>query len=114
MPYDPTLPSAGPQGRDMNGRMAVMPGYGEPIEIRDYQVPDPEPGGMILEIQQAAICGSDLHIWRGDTANEPESAAALGFGHEGFGRVCRLGEGTTVDDAGRPLNVGDRVIHHVL
>ena len=98
----------------MNGRMAVLPGYGEPVEIREYPVPDPEPGGMILEIEQAAICGSDLHVWRGDTANEPESAAALGFGHEGFGRVCRLGEGTITDNAGRPLRIGDRVIHHVL
>jgi threonine dehydrogenase-like Zn-dependent dehydrogenase len=97
----------------MDGRMAVMPGYGEPIEIREYQVPEPEPGGMILKIQQAAICGSDLHVWRGDTRSEPEPPAALGFGHEGFGRVHVLGAGTTADDAGQPLSVGDRVIHHV-
>jgi threonine dehydrogenase-like Zn-dependent dehydrogenase len=98
----------------MNGRMAVLPGYGEPIEIREYEVPEPEPGGMILRIEQAAICGSDLHVWRGDTSSEPEPAAALGFGHEGFGRVYKLGPGTATDDAGRPLRVGDRVIHHVL
>jgi threonine dehydrogenase-like Zn-dependent dehydrogenase len=96
------------------GRVAVLSGYGRKVTLERFQVPDPEPGGMILKIEQAAICGSDLHVWRGDTSREPASPADLGFGHEGFGTVLELGPGTTQDDAGRPLQVGDRVIHHVL
>ncbi len=97
----------------MRGRVATLRGYGRPVELEEYAVPDPEPGGMILRIQQAAICGSDLHVWRGDTSNEPDSPAGLGFGHEGFGTIVALGKGTTTDNAGHPIAVGDRVVHSV-
>src|SRR5262249_41685055 len=46
----------------LRGRVATLRGYGQPIELEEYVVPEPEPGGMILEIEQAAICGSDLHV----------------------------------------------------
>jgi L-iditol 2-dehydrogenase len=98
----------------VQGRVAVLGASGHPIELREYEVPEPEPGGAILKIEQSAICGSDLHIWRGDTAGDAAGPAALGFGHEGFGTVFALGKGTTADDAGRPLAIGDRVIHHVM
>lgn len=97
----------------MKGRVAVLRGYNQPVVLEEYDVPDPEPGGIILKMEQAAICGSDLHVWRAETAAEPVGPAGLGFGHEGFGRVAVLGEGTTTDNAGRPLSVGDRVVHHV-
>lgn len=97
----------------MRGRVAILPGYGEPVEIREYDVPAPEPGGLIVKIEQATVCGSDLHVWRAETAAQSSDPAALGFGHEGFGRIVALGSGTTVDDAGQRLAVGDRVVHGV-
>lgn len=100
--------------QEVQGRVAVLGSSGQPIELREYAVPEPEPGGMILKVEQSAICGSDLHIWRGDTSHDGAGPAALGFGHEGFGTVFALGAGTTTDDAGRTLAVGDRVIHHVM
>lgn len=95
----------------IKGRVAVLKGPGRPIELQDFDLPEPEPGGMILKVRQAAICGSDLHVWRGEASGNP---AALGFGHEGFGVVHALGEGVTTDDAGQLLKIGDRVIHHVM
>jgi len=29
-------------------------------------VPDPEPGALLVKLTRAGICGSDLHIWRGE------------------------------------------------
>ena len=98
----------------MRGRIAELREVGKPVELAEYDVPDPEPGGLVVQVEQAAICGSDLHVWRGETAAEGVSAAAMGFGHEGFGRVVALGAGTTADDAGTPLALGDRVVHHVM
>src|SRR2546429_9778375 len=46
-------------------RMAVFHGAGKPFEIREYPVPDPEPGAMLIKVALANVCGSDLHYWRG-------------------------------------------------
>jgi threonine dehydrogenase-like Zn-dependent dehydrogenase len=83
-----------------------------PFEIREYPVPDPEPGGMIVRIRQAGICGSDLHSWHGHQGPQGTiSANGRLMGHEGSGVIARLGAGVTTDALGQPLKEGDRVIH---
>src|SRR5918911_3161549 len=47
------------------GRAAVFVGTGQPLEIREYPVPEPEPGAALVQIMLANVCGSDLHLWRG-------------------------------------------------
>src|SRR3989442_10127275 len=48
------------------GRLAVFHGTGKPFEIREYPVPEPEPGAILIRIALANICGSDMHYWRGE------------------------------------------------
>jgi hypothetical protein len=55
----------------VQGRVAVLPDTGGTIELREYDVPEPEAGGLILKVQQAPVCGSDLHIWRGTRQRTP-------------------------------------------
>ena len=50
----------------MKGRAVLFMGARKPFEITEYDVPDPEPGDIVLKITQAGVCGSDLHSWRGD------------------------------------------------
>ncbi len=94
------------------GRAAIYHGLGKPMEIKEYPVPEPEPGAILVRTRRADICGSDLHMWRGDV-----DLAALGqplpviLGHEMVGAVEKLGEGVTTDSAGQPLAEGDRVVH---
>jgi threonine dehydrogenase-like Zn-dependent dehydrogenase len=90
------------------GRVAVLREYGRPIELEEFEVPDPEPGALVVKIEQAGICGSDLNIMRGVSPLNPGGRA---LGHEGFGSVYRLGPGLTTDSLGRPLHEGDRIIH---
>ena len=94
------------------GRAALFFGPGKPMEIAELPVPDPEPGAVVVRITRANICGSDLHIWRGD--------GVLGLmarddgriiGHEMTGVVHKLGAGVTTDWAGVPLAEGDRVVY---
>jgi len=93
------------------GRAALFYGAGRPFELKEYPVPDPEPGAVVMRITLANVCGSDLHQWRGEM-----DLKALGrplpqiLGHEMTGTVHQLGEGVTRDTAGVPLNVGDRVL----
>ncbi len=68
------------------------------------EVPDPkieQPTDVIVKMVATTICGTDLHILKGDV---PEVAIDRILGHEGIGVVTEVGEGVT------QLAVGDRVI----
>src|SRR5215212_10799230 len=93
------------------GRAAAFYGPGNSFRINEYQLPDPEPGAILLKTSVANVCGSDLHQWRGEF-----DLAAFGrpypqiLGHEMAATVHRLGEGVTRDTAGEDLHEGDRVV----
>ncbi len=94
------------------GRAALFFGPGKPMELRDLSVPDPRPGAVVVRVTRANICGSDLHIWRGDgTLGAAASADGRQIGHEMTGVVHALGDGVSGDWAGQPLAVGDRVVY---
>ena len=94
----------------MKGRVAVLKAYGGEFELREYPVPDPEPGAILIKLTRAGVCGSDLHIWRGEMKETYGALPKdLTFGHEMCGKVERLGAGITTDSMGRPLCEGDRV-----
>lgn len=95
----------------MKGRVVVLKEYLKPFEIQEYDVPDPEPGAIVLRITQAGICGSDLHRWRGDQVNVPLPRTGFCPGHEGTGVVYKLGKGITTDSLGKPLKEGDRLMY---
>jgi threonine dehydrogenase-like Zn-dependent dehydrogenase len=94
------------------GRAVVYQGHREPpdvFRIQEYPVPEPRPGGLLIEMTLANICGSDMHTYRGEGAAR-HATRPRHQGHEGTGRVAALGEGVTADSNGVPLSVGDRVI----
>ncbi len=93
------------------GSIAVFNGARQPFDLREFPVPDPEPGALVIRMRMANVCGSDLHYWRGDTDLEARGFALPGtLGHEGTGEIVKLGAGVTVDTAGQPLQEGDRVV----
>jgi threonine dehydrogenase-like Zn-dependent dehydrogenase len=98
----------------MKGRVIAFTGPRQPFQFYEYDVPDPEPGAMVLKITQAGICGTDLHAWRGDDktgayGNPPPPGRTIG--HEGTGVVYKLGAGVTTDSQGKTIKEGDRVVH---
>src|SRR5688500_19402577 len=93
-----------------SGRIADIHRTGNPFEIREYPVPDPQPGAALIKISLANVCGSDLHYWRGEQDYARMGRPLpLNTGHEHVGTIARLGDGVTTDPAGRPVQVGDRV-----
>ncbi len=36
------------------------------IGYREHDLPEPEPGGILVAVVRANVCGSELHIWRGE------------------------------------------------
>jgi D-arabinose 1-dehydrogenase-like Zn-dependent alcohol dehydrogenase len=93
----------------VTGRVVVAKEYRQPFVIEEYDVPDPEPGGLILKITQAGVCGSDMHTWRDDQDAVPLPPGGRVMGHEGTGVVFRLGDGLTTDSLGKPIREGDRL-----
>ncbi len=75
------------------------------IEYLEYELPEPEPGGILAKIVRANVCGSELHIWKG---LHPTVKRCV-MGHEVVGRVARVGAGVERDFNGEPLGVGDRI-----
>ena len=67
-------------------------------------VPDPviqEPTDVIVRIDSSTICGTDLHILKGDV---PEVKPGTILGHEAVGTITEIGSAVTT------LAVGDRVL----
>jgi D-arabinose 1-dehydrogenase-like Zn-dependent alcohol dehydrogenase len=49
----------------MRGKAAIWWRAHEPLEIREYPVPDVRPDGILLKLKLANICGSDIHFVEG-------------------------------------------------
>src|SRR5215203_918637 len=93
----------------MNGRAAVTVPGAKAMEVREYPVPEPGAEEILVKITMAGICGSDLHMWRGEV---PWFQPAPGLqGHEMTGTIAKLGSNRKTDSLGRPLSEGDRVAY---
>ena len=91
-------------------RAALFFEPGKPFEIADFPIPEPKSDGVTLKITRSNICGSELHMWRGDgrlaKVVTPEGRI---LGHEATGVVHALGDDVTTDWNGAPLAEGDRI-----
>jgi threonine dehydrogenase-like Zn-dependent dehydrogenase len=93
------------------GKAAIYTDVGNPFEIREYPVPDPAPDGIVVRVTSAGICGSDLHVWRGDIRVTMMGPGPRILGHEMTGKVARLGANVRTDSLGAPLKEGDRIVY---
>lgn len=74
-------------------------GAGLPLQLEDMDQPVPAPGWVVLKVESAGICRSDLHIVRGAefTSKNRQIVAAppRTLGHEIAGTISALGDGVT-------------------
>jgi threonine dehydrogenase-like Zn-dependent dehydrogenase len=89
-------------------KAAVLEEYGKPVQIREVPIPEVEPRGILVKVEMAGICGTDIHQFHGTLTIKPPLPNIQG--HETIGRIVKLGEGRTIDVAGVPLNAGDRIM----
>jgi L-iditol 2-dehydrogenase len=94
-------------------RAAVFAAYGEPIQIREVPVPredELEPGALLVRVDVASICGSDVHQWDGLAQALAPASLPIILGHEMMGTVVAFGPGPREDSIGQPLAEGDRLL----
>jgi alcohol dehydrogenase len=70
------------------------------IAIEHVPIPRPRPGEAVIRVTLTTICGTDLHILKGEYPVRP----GLVIGHEPVGVIHELGVGVT------GYEVGDRVL----
>lgn len=74
----------------MNGRAAIFDGPMRPLRVAERALPEHlGPGEVLVEIDLATICGSDLHTLGG----RRREATPCILGHEGLGRAVACGAG---------------------
>ena len=88
----------------------VLPGNRE-LQIREFPVPEPGHGQVLVRMKASSLCGSDLRaIYRPiDQGTGPEAYRGVIAGHEPCGIIERVGPGVA------RFKVGDRVVlYHIV
>ena len=92
-------------------RAAVVHEFNAPIVVEDIPVPETiEPGALLVEIEVASMCGSDVHLWEGMLGNTLNPKLPCIPGHEMVGRILEFGDGPRRDSMDQELKEGDRVV----
>ncbi len=86
----------------------VLHKFGRPLEKREFPLPQPGKGEVLVELAAAGVCGSDAHMWRG---KDPRTPLPIILGHEGVGRVAAVG-GRKESLEGETVKEGDLVLWH--
>jgi L-iditol 2-dehydrogenase len=79
-----------------------MPAPGAALELREFE--RPRGGGVLLETVASEVCGTDVHLWKGQLAGVPYPIIP---GHVSVGRVAETDAALDVD--GNPLRAGQLV-----
>jgi propanol-preferring alcohol dehydrogenase len=82
-------------------RAAIAREFGGPLHLEEVEKPEPGDGQVIIQIETAGLCHTDIHAVHGDWPVKPKMP--LIPGHEGVGLVERVGP-----NAG-DIREGDRV-----
>ncbi|MXZ85999.1 MAG: alcohol dehydrogenase catalytic domain-containing protein [Acidimicrobiia bacterium] len=89
-------------------RAVMLADYGRGPAIESLDLGPVLPGGALVRIDAATVCGTDVHISDGVFGNL--ARLPLVMGHEGTGTVVELGPGLERDALGQPIRTGDRVV----
>jgi len=83
----------------MKAAVYLRPGK---ISIEEKPVPVPGPGEALIKITTTTICGTDIHILKGEYPVKP----GLTIGHEPVGVIAALGAGVNGYELGQRVVVG--------
>ncbi len=80
---------------------AVVEQFGKPLVLKEWDIPTPGPGQIVVKTEACGVCHTDLHAANGDWPLKPSPPFIPG--HEGIGLVSAIGAGVTI------VKEGDRV-----
>lgn len=69
--------------------------YGiEDIRIEEVRMPEPEDGGIVIQVKAAAICGTDVRMYKNGYPGITQESPRI-LGHEFSGVIAETGKGVT-------------------
>lgn len=77
-------------------KACIFQGPGQ-VSVEDRPVPEPGPGEIVLQVEAAGLCHSDIRVYKGLKQARPGVIP----GHETVGRIAGLGEGVSGFVAGQ-------------
>ena len=91
-------------------RAFVIAGPGD-VEVRDLDRPEPRPGEVIVDVERAGVCGTDVEFYTGEMSylHTGQAAYPIRIGHEWAGRVSSVGVGVDPSWVGRRVT-GDTML----
>jgi len=84
----------------------VLETFNQPLRMRSFPIPDLKEGEVLVKIEAAGVCGSDVHMWEG---RDPRLRLPMIPGHEGVGEIVDI-NGEKKDVYGKPLKRADKVL----
>ncbi len=83
---------------------ALVKRYAKPgIWMEDVPMPEVGVNDVLIKVKKAAICGTDLHMYKWDAWSQAHCTPPYTMGHEFVGEVAEIGPGV------RNIKVGERV-----
>ena len=89
-------------------KAVVMEKNGDTIDlaVKSFAEPELEPGAVLLKTLYSEVCGTDVHLLKGQLAGVPYPIIP---GHINVGAIEKI-NGTVCDLEGRPFQIGDEVV----
>ncbi len=78
----------------------------EHFDVVEYPVPALGDDDILVKVEGCGVCGTDAHEFKRD----PFGLIPVALGHEGTGEIVAMGKNVKKDSAGKPLNIGDKVV----
>ena len=101
-----SAPQAKPAGAIPKTAKVAMLTALEKFEIKEFPIPELGDDDILVKVEGCGVCGTDAHEFKRD----PFGMIPVALGHEGTGEIVAMGKNVKKDSAGKPLNIGDKVV----
>lgn len=78
----------------------------EHYDVKEFTIPQVGDDDILVKVEGCGICGTDAHEFKRD----PFGLIPVALGHEGTGRIVKMGKNVKKDSAGKDLKIGDKVV----
>jgi len=80
------------------------------LELRDVPVPHISKRDVLVKVRKAAICGTDVHIYKWDAWSQRTIVPPMTIGHEFVGEIVEVGSEVTGLEVGQLVSAEGHVV----